>query len=219
LNPAYHKNNFIIPCVVDFKFNYSFEDIDIKYNYLINCAGLYADKIAKRFGLSKKYTIMPFRGLYLKYIGNKKPIKMNVYPVPLLENPFLGVHFTVTSNGDVRIGPTATPAFWKEDYSGFSNFNFRKLAFKEILYLIRSNIFKSAKKLVYKIDNNFTSIKPGIRAQLLNKETNELVQDFVLEHTKNSTHILNAVSPGFTCSFSFAEYVVDEISNNLEDNL
>ena len=78
---------------------------------------------------------------------------------------------------------------------------------------------KFPKKLVHKIDNNFTSIKPGIRAQLLNKETNELVQDFVLEHTKNSTHILNAVSPGFTCSFSFAEYVVDEISNNLEDNL
>eukprot|EP00130_Batrachochytrium_dendrobatidis_P008513 XP_006683388.1 hypothetical protein BATDEDRAFT_93148 [Batrachochytrium dendrobatidis JAM81] len=60
--------------------------------------------------------------------------------------------------------------------------------------------------------NGFGSfMRPGIRAQLLNKETLELVQDFVVEGDQHSFHILNAVSPGFTCAFPFSSYVVDEI--------
>jgi len=220
---------------VDFYFNMAFEKSSLKYNYLINSAGAYSDKIAKKFGLAKEYTMLPFKGIYLKYVENKTAIKTNIYPVPNLANPFLGVHYTITVDGDIKIGPTAIPAFWRENYEGwknfkllefieifyyssklfiFNSFNFRILALSEIKNYNSKVFIAKAKDMVFSIGDNFEPIPPGIRAQLLNTTTNELIQDFVIEHTKKSTHILNAVSPAFTCSFAFAEYVVDEIYKN-----
>jgi len=199
---------------------------------IINCAGLYADKIAADFSFSDNYTILPFKGIYLKYTFNDKPVKTNIYPVPNLKNPFLGVHYTVTVDNNVKIGPTVTPAFWRENYSGFENFyinelmniglwesklflaysfNFRQLAFEEVKKYWKPAFSRLAERLVQYIDTaGFAEwTRPGIRAQLLNKKTKGLVQDFVIEGYRNSIHILNAVSPAFTCSFSFANYVVD----------
>ena len=225
---------------VKFKFNYSFESVDFEYDYLINCAGLYADKIASQFGLAKDYTILPFRGAYLKYNGSEKIINKNVYPVPNLKNPFLGVHFTITSDNHIKIGPTASPALWRENYRGLSKFNFKEFCtiiyYQGKLFLLNSfgfrglafdamkNFFKvaivsSASKLVYDVNHNFSNMSPGIRAQLLNIRTNKLVQDFVIEHGKKSTHILNAVSPAFTCSFSFASYIINEIEKQQRKEL
>jgi (S)-2-hydroxyglutarate dehydrogenase len=199
---------------------------------VINCAGLYADQIARDFGFSKSYTILPFKGIYLKYSKTDKPISVNIYPVPNLKNPFLGVHYTVTVDNDIKIGPTAIPAFWRENYRGFSrfspaeavgitareaylllknSFNFRALAYQEMKKYWKPAFAKMAIDLVHSIDvSEFTEwSRPGIRAQLLNIQTNELVQDFVIEGDENSIHILNAVSPAFTCSIPFAEYIVD----------
>ncbi len=204
----------------------------LKYNILVNAAGLYADKIAQQFGFSRDYTIIPFKGLYLKYEKNKSDVKTNIYPVPNLKNPFLGVHFTKTSNGAIKIGPTAIPAFWREHYNGLSRFSlqefsqisfeeaklffansfgFRSLAFEELQKYSRKYFISQATKLVKEIDiNGFGEYtRPGIRAQLLNLKTRQLVQDFVVEGDAQSVHILNAVSPGFTCSFPFAEYVIE----------
>lgn len=224
---------------INFYFNTSFNDCALKYKYLINCAGAYADKIAQRFGLAKDYTLLPFKGIYLKYATNKSDIKTNIYPVPNLANPFLGVHYTITVDGSIKIGPTAIPAFWRENYKGLSNFkfkemieiiyfetklfiqnsfNFRKLAIEEMKNYQSQVFIQKAKDMVRKIGDNFEPMPAGIRAQLLNKKTNELVQDFVLEHDKKSTHILNAVSPAFTCSFAFAKYVVNEIEKNKGNN-
>jgi len=223
---------------VEFKFSTKFEDKYFEYEYLINAAGAYSDKIAQKFGLAKGYTLLPFKGIYLKYQDDKTAIKTNIYPVPNLANPFLGVHYTVTVDGSIKIGPTAIPAFWRENYSGFDNFsfsemseilyyeaklflynsfNFRTLAISEMKNYIKSVFIKKAKDMVYKIGDNFQAIPAGIRAQLLNTETNELVQDFVIEHGKNSTHILNAVSPAFTCSFAFAKHIVTEIKENKKE--
>jgi len=220
---------------VELFFNTPFKDSKIKYRYLINSAGAYADKIAKEFGLSKDYTMLPFKGIYLKYLDNNSDIKTNIYPVPNLKNPFLGVHYTVTVDKIIKIGPTAIPAFWRENYEGFKNFklnemieiiyyasklfilnsfNFRDLALSEMQNYNRKKFIAKAKSMVRKIGDNFAPIPAGIRAQLLNRTTNELVQDFVIEHKKGSTHILNAVSPAFTCSFAFAKFVVDEIEKN-----
>ncbi|MCF6339857.1 MAG: FAD-dependent oxidoreductase [Sulfurimonas sp.] len=220
---------------VDFFFNTTFKNCDLKYNYLINSAGAYADKIAKQFGLAQNYTMLPFKGIYLKYLENKTDIKTNIYPVPNLSNPFLGVHYTITVEGSIKIGPTAIPAFWRENYKGFDNFNlsemleilyygaklfilnsfnFRSLALSEIKNYNNKIFIQKAKVMVKNIGNNFKPLPAGIRAQLLNTKTNELIQDFVIEHTKDSTHILNAVSPAFTCSFAFAKYVIDEIDKN-----
>jgi L-2-hydroxyglutarate oxidase LhgO len=220
---------------VDFYFNTRFQDCQLSYGYLINCAGAYADTIAQNFGLAKNYTMLPFKGIYLKYMTNKTDITTNIYPVPNLANPFLGVHYTITSDGTIKIGPTAIPAFWRENYYGFENFslkellkilyceaklfalnafNFRRLAWEEMKNYHRQTFIQKAKDMVHKIGNDFQPIPAGIRAQLLNTDTNELVQDFVIEHTKQSTHILNAVSPAFTCSFAFAQHVVNEIEKN-----
>jgi len=221
-------------------FNTSFSDSTFKYKYLINCAGSYADKIAKNFGLANNYTLLPFKGIYLKYMRNKTAIKTNIYPVPNLKNPFLGVHYTITSDGSIKIGPTAIPAFWRENYKGFTNFklnemieilyyetklfllnsfNFRKLAIEELKNYSSKIFIKKAKDMVKNIGDDFKPIPAGIRAQLLNTKTNELVQDFVIEHGTNSTHVLNAVSPAFTCSFAFAKHIVEEINKNGEINV
>ncbi len=199
---------------------------------LINAAGLYADKVAKDFGFSEKYTIIPFKGVYLKYHGSDKPVSTNVYPVPNLKNPFLGVHFTVTVDGTVKIGPTSMPAFWRENYQGFDQFSaseaFNVLTWEARLFLSNAFGFRSlaideikkynmkyfaglAENLVKKLDvKGFDEWgNPGIRAQLLNKQTKELVMDFVVEGDNNTIHVLNAVSPAFTCSFPFAKWVVD----------
>ncbi|MEI7028260.1 L-2-hydroxyglutarate oxidase [Paenibacillus sp. y28] len=208
---------------------------EFKYDYLINAGGLYADKIAHDYGFGHKYTIIPFKGIYLKYDKNKTDISTNIYPVPNLKNPFLGVHFTKTVDKSIKIGPTAIPAFWRENYVGLNrfklneflqilyyeaklfmknSFNFRNLAFEEIKKYNKSNFIGLSLKMVNSVDKNGFGqfLRPGIRAQLLNKETLELVQDFVLEGDAKTLHVLNAVSPAFTCSIPFSKYVVDEIS-------
>lgn len=203
-------------------------------DYFINSAGLYADKVAHDFGFGTKYTIIPFKGIYLKYAKNKTDVRTNIYPVPNLNNPFLGVHYTKTVDGSIKIGPTAIPAFWRENYKGFhrfklseffqilfyeaklfwtNSFHFRRLAFEEMKKYNKSNFIGLSLKMIKQLDRKGFGdfLRPGIRAQLLNKHTLELVQDFVIEGDSRSMHILNAVSPAFTCSLPFAKYVVDQI--------
>ena len=206
---------------------------------ILNCAGLYADRIAREFGFSQSYVIIPFKGIYLKYTPKAgisslaKPVRTNVYPVPNLKNPFLGVHFTVTVDGTIKIGPTAIPAFWRENYRGLENFSlremreilgyeaklfwkdafgFRSLAFEEIRKYNRRYFISLAASMVKEIDaDGFdTWSRPGIRAQLLDTRSLELLQDFVVEGDRDSVHILNAVSPAFTSAFPFTEWIVDQ---------
>jgi L-2-hydroxyglutarate oxidase len=200
---------------------------------IINAAGLYADKIARDFGFSENYVIIPFKGIYLKYTGSDTPVKMNVYPVPNLKNPFLGVHFTVTVDGAVKIGPTAIPALWRENYAALKNFKlsefmqvasyetklfflnsfgFRELAFEEIKKYQRGYFIGLAADMVKTVNKEHFNewSRPGIRAQLLDVRTNRLVHDFIVESDKSSVHILNAVSPAFTASFPFSRWVVDK---------
>jgi L-2-hydroxyglutarate oxidase LhgO len=230
---------------VDIRFNERFckrEDastvtssgLKIRYKHLINTAGLYADKIAHKFGVGLKYTLIPFKGLYLEY-EDDNIINRHIYPVPDLNEPFLGLHFTKTVEGKVKVGPTAIPALWRENYGGISNFNpkelmeilateaglfimnpfnFRKTVLSEVKKYHRRFLVKQAARLVKTIDpEKFgSSSTPGIRAQLLDRDEKRLTMDFVVEHGENSTHILNAVSPAFTCAFSFSRFVVDGIN-------
>ena len=200
---------------------------------IINCAGLYADKIAKDFSFCKDFVIIPFKGIYLKDKNNISSLKTNIYPVPNLDNPFLGVHYTLTVDNEAKIGPTAIPAFWRENYKGFDNFKlgecleilyyeaklfitnafgFRDLAFSEVKKYSFKYLISLAKNLTQdmKHEGYDSWSTPGIRAQLLNKNTLELVQDFVVEGDKDSIHVLNAVSPAFTSSIPFANWVVEE---------
>ncbi|WP_457560302.1 NAD(P)/FAD-dependent oxidoreductase [Caminibacter sp.] len=215
---------------VKFIFKMPFEKYNESYDFLINAAGLYADKIAHSFGVGLEYTMLPFKGLYRKYTGKDKIIKTQIYPVPNIKNPFLGVHFTLMADDTIKIGPTAIPAFWREHYVGFERFNlsefieivsieakmffkhkwFRDLAFYEMRYYNPKNLYLEAKKLVKKLPDMFKNYPPGIRAQLVNKNSLTLEMDFLVKYQNSQIHILNAVSPAFTASFAFSKYVLGE---------
>lgn len=204
---------------------------DIKFNFFINAAGAYSDIVAHRFQLASKYRIIPFKGTYWKLNKRKSHlIKGNIYPVPDLRNPFLGVHLTRAVDGSVYIGPTAIPAFGRENYrflSGigaeamkivfrdivlfFRNKGFRDIALTEPKKYIKAYFFNDVKRLVDEIgiDDIEPSDKVGIRPQLVDWEKKELVMDYLIIKDSESIHIMNSISPAFTSSMSFARYVVD----------
>jgi L-2-hydroxyglutarate oxidase LhgO len=204
-----------------------------KAGMFINTAGLYADFIAKDFDAGHDYKIVPFKGIYLISDADALPLRTNIYPVPNLKNTFLGVHLTVDVLNRVKIGPTAIPALWRENYNFKQNFkahefydifltqlklfatnkfNFRTLAFKEILKFSKTYLAKEVGYMVEGLDLSKIKTwgKPGIRAQLVHKQTLDLIQDFVVEKKENSIHVLNAISPAFTSSFAFAQWVVSQ---------
>jgi len=211
----------------------------INPGFFINAAGLYADQVARGFGFSEKYRILPFKGLYLYSNEPTGAFRTNIYPVPDLRNPFLGVHFTVTADGHTKIGPTAIPALWREQYRVYenfrlgefldivrrqvglfahSNFDFKKLALEEVRKYSRARMVSLAAALAtgVKKQNYRKWGRPGMRAQLVNVKERRLEMDFVIEGDNRSMHVLNAVSPGFTCCLPFARYVCDTISQNLD---
>ena len=202
--------------------------------YLINAAGLYADRVARDFGFSSQYRILPFKGIYLYGDDGTEQLRTNVYPVPDLANPFLGVHFTVTVDGHVKIGPSAMPAFWREQYQGLANFRpaesvdivrreaglflrndfgFRGLALRELRKYSRRHLVSLASELAYHVrpERYRRWGQPGIRAQLLNIRERKLEMDFRFEGDEKSFHVLNAVSPAFTGAFPFSRHAVDQI--------
>ena len=206
--------------------------------YVVNAAGLYADRIARDFGFADRYRILPFKGLYLYSTEPPGAIRTNIYPVPDLKNPFLGVHFTVAASGKAKIGPTAIPGLWREQYEGMtnfrlneflevatravgllasSNFDFKALAVREAAKYSKSKMVSLASDLAegVKPEHYQSWGKPGIRAQLLDIKKRKLEMDFVLEGDKRSMHVLNAVSPAFTCSLPFSEYVCERIEAHL----
>ncbi|MFQ5729617.1 MAG: L-2-hydroxyglutarate oxidase [Waddliaceae bacterium] len=205
----------------------------ISFGHLFNTAGLYADKVARAFGIGREYTILPFKGLYYR-LNETSGLEVNghIYPVPDLRVPFLGVHFTKKINGEVYVGPTAIPAFGRENYQGLEGLDltdtasiilqvfqqyranrqgFRKLVHEEGRRFLKKYFVDAAKVLIPKLkpQDLSKSKKVGIRAQLMNIKTNELVMDFLIQKGEKSTHILNAVSPAFTSAFSFSRFILD----------
>jgi L-2-hydroxyglutarate oxidase LhgO len=210
---------------------------DFKPAFFVNAAGLYADRVARDFGFSADYRILPFKGIYLYSEEPAGSLKTNIYPVPDLRNPFLGVHFTLLVDGRSKIGPTAIPAFWREQYKGFENFkfdefaeilfrdigllffsgfDFKRLAAEETLKYFRKRLVSLASELLegVKLQDFRHWCKPGIRAQLLNIRSKKLEMDFVVQGDSKSLHVLNAVSPAWTCALPFAKYVCEQIERS-----
>ena len=206
--------------------NYSFQ-------YLINCAGLNSDTIAHTNNLGNKYSIIPFRGDYIEV-----PAKVNsmIYHLPDMRFPFLGVHLTKTVEGKVIAGPTATLSFaGREGYEGGINRKFfsetantinfwawttRALTSPSTLKQILHNLnistnpekFLEDIQTIYEGDINMDQSQPyrsGIRPQIVDRQ-GKLVNDFLIEQSKNQLHILNAVSPGLTASFAFAKHITEK---------
>ena len=204
---------------------------DIRFGFFINAAGAHCDRVAREFAIGQNLRMIPFKGLYKKLKKNKSSmVRGNIYPVPDVRNPFLGVHFTRNVYGEVYLGPTAIPAFGRENYGiidgidteclkiifqdtvlFLTNPKFRDVALKEPKKYLSRVFFRNAAVLVKKLDPK--DIEPaekvGIRAQLVDWKKKELVMDFLVVKEADSIHILNPVSPAFTSSMELARQVVE----------
>lgn len=205
---------------------------EIEFKYLINAAGAYCDRVARAFDLGFNLRMIPFKGTYKKLKKNKAPmVRGNIYPVPDIRNPFLGIHFTRSVHGEVYLGPTAIPAFGRENYGmikgidaeGFSilfrdavlffaNPKFRDVALREPRKYLTPFFYSSASQLVKNLHPR--DIEPadkvGIRAQLVDWDKKELLTDFLVSKKGDSIHILNPVSPAFTSSMDLAQKIVKD---------
>ena len=196
-------------------------------DYLINCAGLYSDRVAKLAGIAVTTRILPFRGEYFQLKCPAQALVSNlIYPVPDPTYPFLGVHFTRLVNGGVEAGPNAVLATSREGYSkwdvripdfldaiSFSGFwrfvraNGGMVWDESIRSLSKERFCKSLQKLVPEV--TVADLEPGgagVRAQAISPD-GTLVQDFVFESAPNALHVLNAPSPGATASLAIGEYI------------
>ena len=204
----------------------------IEYETLINCAGMYADKIAQQFGLVENFTLIPFKGIFLyaeDLIGN---YSRHIYPIPDQKIKLLGVHFSPEYDGRIKIGPTAVPCLARENYSWLSNLrfnemkeiittelrlfagntcNFRDLTISEMQKQTKAGLIRYATHLVKDIKQfRFTHWgTPGIQPRLYDIQKQEIVDDFLVQKIDNSVHVINSVSPAFTASFAFSEHIVE----------
>lgn len=200
-------------------------------DFLINAAGLYADHIAHMMGVGTEYVIVPFRGEYYKVRDAKAQlVRTLVYPVPDLRFPFLGIHFTPTIEGGLKVGPNAVLALGREAYTPLQinlqetlamlgtkqtwqllrNHAFRQMAARFLrTSLSRHAFLQEARTLVEGLEESdlVKGPLPGIRAQLVD-QAGQLVDDMIVERRDNALHVLNVVSPGLTCALPFAKYLV-----------
>ena len=204
----------------------------IRYERFVNAAGAHSDRVARHFGVGREYRLIPFKGIYRKLRhGAAFEVRGNIYPVPDIRNPFLGVHFTRSARGDVYVGPTAIPAFGRENYGVlggldaeafallgrdvalfFANPKFRAVALTEPRKYVARWFNRDAARLVkeFRPADFGRADKVGIRPQLVDWRTKQLVMDFLVEAKDESLHVLNPVSPAFTSSMHLAQVIVRE---------
>jgi len=201
----------------------------------LNCAGLHADRLAGP--LAADLRIIPFRGYYAELIPARVGlIRSHVYAAPDLTFPFLGVHLSRRADGRVIVGPGAMLAFGREAYR-FARVQPRDLAgtlawpgfWRMMLQprfrsMVRSEVMKSlfikriwaeARLLIPELGaGDLVRSFAGNRAQVVNR-AGELVDDIVVRESARTVHVLNAVSPGLTCSLPFGEYLAQVCSSRL----
>ena len=210
----------------------------ISSEYLICCAGLMADRVAKLLDIKIDFQIIPFRGEYYKLKDKHNSlVKHLIYPIPDPNLPFLGVHLTKMIDGSITVGPNAVLGFKREGYKKL-NFSIRDsiqfLSFKGFhkvikknlksgLYEMKNSIFKRGylkEVQKYSPQINLKDLQPypaGIRAQAV-LEDGTLVHDFLFAESKRSIHVCNAPSPAATSAIPIGKYITEKAAkayNNL----
>lgn len=207
---------------------------EIRARFIVNCAGLHSDRIARLSGADPGAQIVPFRGEYYELVPEKRSLVNGlIYPVPNPAFPFLGVHFTRMIDGSVHAGPNAVLAFHREAYTrglpsmpDIRDFHetmtfpgFWRLAAKhwdegwrEVVRSYSKGAFvRSLQKLIPEItERDITPCAAGIRAQALRRD-GTLVDDFLIVRGRNSLHVCNAPSPAATASLEIAKEIVQQI--------
>lgn len=206
------------------------------YNRLVSCTGLHSDRTFTKYtGKRAPLRIVPFRGEYLSFKPEfEHMVNHLVYPVPEVKYPFLGVHFTRMISGEREVGPNAVLAFKREGYSnkdfnlndtvesrtyvGFLNFLRKNFGFAISEFsssLLMSSFIAKAKIMIPQVGANMlVKGSSGVRAQAMSTE-GSLLMDFNIERKGNQIHVLNAPSPGATCSLAIAIYILDNYLTDL----
>ncbi len=208
---------------------------DVTARVVVNAAGLHADRVAG--GLAEDVRVVPFRGYYAELKPSRRHlVRSHVYPAPDLAFPFLGVHLSRRVDGRVIVGPGAMLAFGREAYR-FRDVNARDLGgtlawpgfyrlFRDPRFrsLVRSEVRKSLS--LRAVADEASILCPGVgpedvawsyagnRAQLVSRE-GELVGDILVRSTDRAVHVLNAVSPGLTCSLPFGADLAEQAVERL----
>ena len=234
------KSKIILSCEV-----YNFDDTSLftskgkifsKSN--IFCSGLFSDRLAKKDNLNAHMKIVGFRGDYFKLRPKaKNKVKHLIYPVPNPEFPFLGVHLTRMTNGEIECGPNAVYTFKREGYNKFS-FSIRdtieslffigtiklfinhwKFGLNEYKRSFSKRLFlRDLQKLVPSLElDDIEEAKSGVRAMALGKD-GEVIDDFKIVKSKRNIHVLNAPSPAATACLSIADSIVDIAGRELSLN-
>jgi (S)-2-hydroxyglutarate dehydrogenase len=204
---------------------------EVRGSYLINCAGLQCDRVARMAGETLDLRIVPFRGEYFRLRPERRSLVNHlIYPVPDPAFPFLGVHFTRMIGGDVEAGPNAVLALAREGYHALT-VNVRDAADALLFpglwrflrryptmigYELRRSLSRrlfcaSLQRLIPELQlDDLVPGSAGVRAQALASD-GTLVQDFVIHQTSRSLHLLNAPSPGATAALAIADVLVSRL--------
>ena len=204
---------------------------DLEAGFVVNCAGLHSDRVARLAGADPQAQIVPFRGEYFELTpGRRHLVRSLVYPVPNPDFPFLGVHFTKMIDGSVHAGPNAVPGLKREGYrkrdvSGRDVLEtlrfpgFWRMARanhgegrKEIARSLSKAAFvRSLQRLIPEVTaEDIVPTHAGVRAQALLR-SGQLVDDFLLVHDRQAVHVCNAPSPAATASLEIGRAVADAL--------
>ncbi|AMA73649.1 L-2-hydroxyglutarate oxidase [Aneurinibacillus thermoaerophilus] len=211
----------------------------IKARFLINCAGLHSDRVAKMADMHTGMKIVPFRGEYYELIPEKRHlVKHLIYPVPNPNFPFLGVHFTRMINGEVHAGPNAVLAFKREGYtkkdislkdlfevltySGFWKMampNMKEGINEMVRSFSKQAFLRSLQRLIPELtEKDIVPTHAGVRAQAIMHD-GSMVDDFAIFSGKRSMHVCNAPSPAATASIKIGEEIANRVPDHMIDNI
>ena len=203
-----------------------------RVDYLVNCAGLQSDKVARMAGLNPSVKIIPFRGEYFELTKEAEHLCQTlIYPVPDPKFPFLGVHFTRMVLGGVECGPNAVLAFSREGYDnrtinvgefaetltypGFIKLasKFWRIGLGEMHRSYSKKAFVTAlQRLVPEVqENHLIQVPAGVRAQAVNAN-GAMVDDFAFVEDQRSVHVINAPSPAATACLAIADEILAMLS-------
>ena len=201
----------------------------LRAKHLINCAGLYADRVARMMGENVDVRIIPFRGEYYTLRPESQHLVSGlVYPVPDPRFPFLGVHYTRNIHGQVEAGPNAVLALKREGYRkrdvdlgelwetltypGFWKMSMRywRMGLGELHRSYSKKVFvRDLQRLIPEIrDTDLAPGGAGVRAQAVSR-TGALLDDFSIIRGREAVHVLNAPSPGATSSLAIGDHIAE----------